>query len=139
MESFYSSASSSKTKGDIVMGQGNKRLLDEKWLQALFDRVLPARSWEMPVERKLPAKIGRCSKKPQGCNIDFRKNPRERIFSIYISNILSGGFGSKVKIVTAQLFATPPKLFFSLGSQTQRFSKFECLQQLFGMKSHCIP
>ena len=26
-----------------------------------FGRVLPARSWEMPVERGLPAKIGRCS------------------------------------------------------------------------------
>ena len=47
-----------------------------------FDRVLPARSWELPVERELPAKIGRCYEK------------------------LSGGFCSKVKILTAQLFVT---------------------------------
>ena len=64
---FYSSASNSKTKRDIGMGHkrwrarytwGNKRLLGEKWLQAIFYRVLPAWSWEMPVERELPAKIG---------------------------------------------------------------------------------
>ena len=30
-------------------------------LQALLDRVLPARNWEMPVERKSPAKLGQCS------------------------------------------------------------------------------
>ena len=34
--------------------------------RALFDCVLPARSWEMPVERELPAKIGRCYKKLAG-------------------------------------------------------------------------
>ena len=28
--------------------------------EALFDSVLPARSWEMPVECELPAKLGRC-------------------------------------------------------------------------------
>ena len=32
----------------------------ERWVQQIFDPVLPARSWEMPVERELPAKIGRC-------------------------------------------------------------------------------
>ena len=37
-----------------------------------FDRVLPARSWELPVERELPAKIGRCYEKPSGHNFDFR-------------------------------------------------------------------
>ena len=37
--------------------------IDKKWLRGRFDR-----SWEMPVERKLPAKIGRCSKKPFGHN-----------------------------------------------------------------------
>ena len=36
--------------------QGNS--VDKKWLWGRFDRVLPARSWEMPVERELPAKIG---------------------------------------------------------------------------------
>ena len=44
----------------------------ERWVQQIFDPVLPARSWEMPVERELPAKIGRCWKKPSGHNFDFR-------------------------------------------------------------------
>ena len=30
---------------------------------AFFDRVLLGRSWEMPVERELPAKLGRCYEK----------------------------------------------------------------------------
>ena len=54
-----------------------------KWLSGPFVRVLPAWSWEMPVERELPAKLGRCWRKPPGHNFDFR---------------------AKVKIVTAQLF-----------------------------------
>ena len=33
----------------------------ERWVQQIFDPVLPARSWEMPVKCELPAKIGRCS------------------------------------------------------------------------------
>ena len=37
-----------------------------------FDGVLPARSWEMPDERELPAKIGRCWKKLGSHNFDFR-------------------------------------------------------------------
>ena len=44
----------------------------ERWVQQIFDRVLPARSWEMPVKCELPAKIGRCWKKPPGRNFDFR-------------------------------------------------------------------
>ena len=44
----------------------------ERWVQQIFDPVLPARSWEMTVERELPAKIGRCSKKLGGHNFDFR-------------------------------------------------------------------
>ena len=40
----------------------------ERWVQQIFDPVLPARSWEMPVERELPAKIGRCFAKPYGHN-----------------------------------------------------------------------
>ena len=31
--------------------------VDKQWLWGRFDRVLPARSWEMPVKRELPAKI----------------------------------------------------------------------------------
>ena len=34
---------------------------------------------------------------------------------MYISNILSGGFGSKVKIVAAQLFATLPYFCWQLA------------------------
>ena len=37
-----------------------------------FDRVLPTGSWEITVERELPAKIGRCSNKYHGRNFDFR-------------------------------------------------------------------
>ena len=44
----------------------------ERWVQQIFDPVLPARSWEMPVKCKLPAKIGRCWKKYHDRNFDFR-------------------------------------------------------------------
>ena len=52
--------------------QSPKCTVDNQWLRGRFDRVLPARSWEMPVERELPAKIGRCSKNLAGRNFDFR-------------------------------------------------------------------
>ena len=39
----------------------------ERWVQQIFDRVLAARSWEMPLERELPAKIGR---------LNFLEHPR---------------------------------------------------------------
>jgi len=44
----------------------------ERWVQQIFDPVLPARSWEMPVKCELPAKIGRCSEKLLGHNFDRR-------------------------------------------------------------------
>ena len=44
----------------------------ERWVQQIFDPVLPARSWEMPVKCELPAKIGRCSEKLAGHNFDRR-------------------------------------------------------------------
>ena len=44
----------------------------ESWVWGRFGRVLPARSWEMPVERELPAKIGRCYQKLLGHNFDRR-------------------------------------------------------------------
>ena len=44
----------------------------ERWVQQIFDPVLPARSWEMPVKCELPAKIGRCNEKPSGHNFDFK-------------------------------------------------------------------
>ena len=46
--------------------------MGKKWLQALFDRVLPAQSWEMLVDRNLPAKIGQCYKDIAGHNFDLR-------------------------------------------------------------------
>ena len=79
----------------------------ERWVQQIFDPVLPARSWEMPVKCELPAKIGRCSKKLAGHNFD-------QIF-IFVKNFLSGGFRSKVKIVTAGLFPTPPYFCWQLA------------------------
>ena len=38
----------------------------ERWVQQIFDPVLPARSWEMPVKCELPAKIGRCCNRRYG-------------------------------------------------------------------------
>ena len=46
--------------------------VDKQWLRGPFDRVLPARSWEMPVKRELPAEIGRCNEKLAGRNFDRR-------------------------------------------------------------------
>merc|ERR1719495_944348 len=61
----------------------------ERWVQQIFDPVLPARSWEMPVKCELPAKIGRCCKKLGGHNSDPKaKSSREKIF-IYVKNFLS--------------------------------------------------
>ena len=64
---------------------------------------LPEVNWEMPVERELPAKIGRCYEKLLGHNFD-------RIYK----NFLSGGFCSKVKIVTSQVLEHRLRYFFSL-------------------------
>ena len=76
-EIFYSSASSSKTKGDIRMGPTGEMMLTYRATNALLTNsgcgaVLPAPSWEMPVERELPAKIGQCNKKLLGHNFDRR-------------------------------------------------------------------
>ena len=86
--------------GDIVMG--NQRYKHRgtnafytKWLRALFEnRVVYGvpKTWAVTI-------------------LTLEQNPPKRIF-IYISDILSGGFCSKVKIVTAQVFGTLPKVFF---------------------------
>ena len=56
----------------------------ERWVQQIFDPVLPARSWEMPVERELPAKIGRCVAKPYGHNFqNSALSLNQRYFDIY--------------------------------------------------------
>ena len=87
----------------------------ERWVQQIFDPVLPARSWEMPVKCELPAKIGRCSEKLLGHNFDRRaKSSWEKIF-IYVKNFLSGGFCSKVKITAWRLFATPTYFCWQLA------------------------
>jgi len=77
--------------------QGNKCPVDKEWLRGRFDRVLPARSWEMPVEHELPSKIGRCSKKLAGHNFDRRAKSSWENF-LYIKKILSDGFRSAIKI-----------------------------------------
>ena len=43
------------------VSKGEKTPVGQKVAVGPFGSVLPARSWEMPVERGLPAKIGRCS------------------------------------------------------------------------------
>ena len=56
----------------------------ERWVQQIFDPVLPARSWEMPVERELPAKIGRCWKKPYGHNFQISALKLNQRYFVYI-------------------------------------------------------
>ena len=70
---------------------------EEKWLRAFFDRVLPDRSWDMPVERELPSKIGWCNEELAGHNFNLRAKSSWEDF-LYLVNILLGGFCSKVKI-----------------------------------------
>ena len=56
----------------------------ERWVQQIFDPVLPARSWEMPVKCELPAKIGRCLPKPFGHNFHISAlKLNQRYFDIY--------------------------------------------------------
>ena len=71
----------SKRKRDIGMGQMGKMMLTYRATNALLTNsgcravltmFLPAQSWEMPVKRELPAKIGRCNEKPSGHNFDFK-------------------------------------------------------------------
>ena len=56
----------------------------ERWVQQIFDPVLPARSWEMPVERELPAKIGRCYEKPYGHNFQISALKLNQRYFVYI-------------------------------------------------------
>ena len=60
----------------------------ERWVQQIFDRVLAARSWEMPVKRELPAKIGRCSKSWAVTILTLERNPPERKL-LYMLKIFS--------------------------------------------------
>ena len=65
----------------------------ERWVQQIFDPVLPARSWEMPVERELPAKIGRCSPKPFGHNFQNSALSLNQRYFIFIKIPLIQGQG----------------------------------------------
>ena len=56
----------------------------ERWVQQIFDPVLPARSWEMPVKCELPAKIGRCSPKPYGHNFQISALKLNQRYFVYI-------------------------------------------------------
>ena len=56
----------------------------ERWVQQIFDPVLPARSWEMPVKCELPAKIGRCSPKPFGHNFQNSALSLNQRYFVYI-------------------------------------------------------
>ena len=63
----------------------------ERWVQQIFDPVLPARSWEMPVKCELPAKIGRCWKKPYGHNFHISAlKLNQRYFDIYEIPLIQG-------------------------------------------------
>ena len=85
----------------------------QRGVESLQGRVTAARSWPLFRERK--NHLRRCWKKLAGHNFDFRaKSSWEKIFNIY-KNFLSGGFRSKVKIVTAGLFATPTYFCWQLA------------------------
>ena len=56
----------------------------ERWVQQIFDPVLPARSWEMPVKCELPAKIGRCNEKPYGHNFQISALKLNQRYFVYI-------------------------------------------------------
>ena len=73
----------------------------------LFDPVLPARSWEMPVERELPAKIGRCYEKPYGHNFQISALKLNQRYFVYIKIPLIQFQGWNMKIVAVRLFGTP--------------------------------
>ena len=87
--------------------------MSEKWLRGLFDRVLPARNWEMPVKRELPAKIGRCFAKPFGHNFQISALTLNQRYFIYIKIPLIQWLGSILKIVAERFFVTPFRYFFS--------------------------
>ena len=56
----------------------------ERWVQQIFDPVLPARSWEMPVKCELPAKIGRCNEKPYSHNFQISALKLNQRYFVYI-------------------------------------------------------
>ena len=87
----------------------------ERWVQQIFDPVLPARSWEMPVKCELPAKIGRCFAKPYGHNFQNSALSLNQRYFVYIKIPLIQGQGWFLKIVVVSAIATPLKVFFPLS------------------------
>ena len=71
---------------------GEQTPFGRKVAAAPFDRFLPAQSWEMPVERELPAKIRWCKENLAGRHFDFREKSSRENFPLYILNILSEDF-----------------------------------------------
>ena len=67
-----------------------------QWLRGRFDCVLPARSWEMPVKRELPANIGPCYKNLAGRNFDFRAKSSWEDFFMYIKKSSQSKSTSKI-------------------------------------------
>ena len=85
----------------------------QRGVESLQGRVTASRSW--PLFREKKNHLRRCYQKLAGHNFDRRaKSSWEKIFNIY-KNFLSGGFRSKIKIVTAGLFVTPPYFCWQLA------------------------
>ena len=93
----------------------------ERWVQQIFDPVLPARSWEMPVERELPAKIGRFRKTLRPQFSDFSLEIESAIFCIYqntadsISRLKYENCGRKVFRYTVLGIFSPLELRVNFG------------------------
>ena len=66
----------------------------------------------MPVERELPAKIGRCYEKPFGHNFQISALTLNQRYFIYIKIPLIQWLGSILKIVAERFCETPQKVIF---------------------------
>ena len=87
--------------------EGNIFPVDKKWLQGRFDRVLPTWSWEMPVERELLAKIGRCWNRRYGHNFQNSALSLNQRYFVYIKIPLIQFQGWNMKIVAVRFCDTP--------------------------------
>merc|ERR1712047_149968 len=86
----------------------------QRGVESLQGPVLPARSWEMPVERELPAKIGRCWKKLTGRNLIVEQNPPERKFLYMLKIFSQEDFALKSKLRPWYFFQHLFLVFFPL-------------------------
>ena len=83
----------------------------KQWLRGCFDRVLPAQSWDMLVERELPAKIGRC-----GTTLSAS------IFKIELSHGISGISYMTHSQMLGKIEYTLPAKFWRLVGCTEMLS-----------------